>query len=91
MKSLMTVLVMSVAALGLPTAPPRPAVADAPKQDDAQAELLRLEAVVKPTAAELKWQKIPWILDLAEGQRLAKAEGRPLFLWASGDPPLERC
>jgi hypothetical protein len=54
-------------------------------------DLARRAAAVKPTPAELKWQKIPWILDLAEGERLAKAEGRPIFLWASGDPPLERC
>lgn len=54
-------------------------------------DLLRRAAAIKPTPAELKWQKIPWLLDLAEGQRLAKAEGRPIFLWASGDAPLERC
>jgi len=39
----------------------------------------------------LRWQQIPWLLDLAEGQRLAKAEGRPIFLWVTGDDPLERC
>ena len=54
-------------------------------------QLLRLAAAIKPAPEELKWQKIPWILDLAEGQRLASAEGRPIFLWASGDAPLERC
>ena len=53
--------------------------------------LQRFVAAVKPGAEELKWQKIPWILDLAEGQKLAIAEQRPLFLWASGDPPLGRC
>ena len=88
MRALMSALVVS--AVWLQTAP-RPAVADEPKKEDAQAVLLRRAAVVKPTPAELKWQKIPWILDLAEGQRLARAEGRPIFLWASGDAPLERC
>jgi hypothetical protein len=56
-----------------------------------EADLLRRATAIKPTPAELKWQKIPWVLDLAEGQRLAKAEGRPVFLWVTGDPPLERC
>jgi hypothetical protein len=84
------VLVMSVTAVCLQTAP-RSAVADEQKKDDVQAELLRRAAVIKPTPAELKWQQIPWLLDLAEGQRLAQAEGRPIFLWASGDAPLERC
>ena len=54
-------------------------------------DLQRFAAAVKPAPEELKWQKIPWIPDLAEGQRLAAAEGRPIFLWASGDPPLGRC
>ena len=39
-----------------------------------------------------KWRDaIPWVLDLDEGIRLAKAEQRPLLLWTSGDDPLERC
>jgi hypothetical protein len=52
---------------------------------------MRRAAAFKPTSEELRWQQIPWVLDLAEGQRLAKAEGRPVFLWVTGDDPLERC
>jgi hypothetical protein len=48
-------------------------------------------AVIKPTAKELTWLNIPWMLDLKEAQRTAKEEARPLFLWATGDDPLERC
>jgi hypothetical protein len=40
---------------------------------------------------ELKWQTIPWLIDLLEGIRVAKAEHRPLLLFMSGDDPLERC
>ena len=40
---------------------------------------------------EPKWQRIPWLLDLNEGIRVAKAEGRPVLIWVSGDDPLERC
>jgi len=53
-------------------------------------EFLRRAAIIKPRPDELKFQKIPWVLDLAEGQRVAQAEHRPLFLWAIADAPLER-
>lgn len=53
--------------------------------------LTRRAAAIKPTSEELRWQQIPWVLDLAEGRRLAKAEERPIFLWVTGDDPLERC
>jgi hypothetical protein len=53
--------------------------------------LAKRATVIKPAPEELRWQQIPWVTDLAEGQRLAKAEGRPIFLWVTGDDPLERC
>ena len=55
------------------------------------AELTRRAEVIKPSAGELKWQRIPWLTDLAAGQRVARAERRPIFLWVTGDDPLERC
>ena len=48
-------------------------------------------AVVKPTAKELAWLKIPWVLDLTAAQKTAQTERRPIFLWVTGDDPLERC
>jgi hypothetical protein len=39
----------------------------------------------------VKWLAIPWLLDLNEGIRAAKAEKRPVLIWVSGDDPLERC
>lgn len=54
-------------------------------------ELARRAAVIKPAEHELRWQQIPWLTDLAEGERLAQAEQRPIFLWVTGDDPLERC
>ena len=53
--------------------------------------LIRRATVIKPAAAELRWQQIPWLLDLAEGCRIARMERRPIFLWVTGDDPLERC
>ena len=48
-------------------------------------------AAIKPAAKELQWLEVPWILDLAEAQRMAREEKRPIFLWVTGDDPLERC
>ena len=54
-------------------------------------ELAKRAAAIKPATEELRWQQIPWVTDLAEGQRLAQSERRPIFLWVTGDDPLERC
>jgi hypothetical protein len=50
----------------------------------------RIEEAKAP-AEFLRWQEIPWLTDLNEGIRVARAEKRPLLIWASGDDPLERC
>src|SRR4051812_16161329 len=39
----------------------------------------------------MKYQEIPWLLDLEQGIKLAKEEKRPMLIWTSGDDPLERC
>jgi hypothetical protein len=49
-----------------------------------------------PTKAQLRYQDIPWVHDLAEAQAVAKAENRPMFLWGYGgrarpDVGLEGC
>lgn len=54
-------------------------------------DLQRTAAVIKPSPDELRWRQIPWVLDLAKGQGLAAREERPIFLWVTGDDPLERC
>ena len=54
-------------------------------------QVARLVREIKPTPSELKWQQIPWLLDLSEGLRQARLEARPLLLWGSDDDPLERC
>lgn len=64
-----------------------PAAAQTPDPADRSA----LIEAVKPKPSELKWQRIPWLTDLAEGQRVAVREKRPIFLWVTGDDPLGRC
>jgi hypothetical protein len=61
-----------------------------------EAALIRQADTIKPTPAELRWQQLPWELDLQEAIRLAKKERRPIFLWTAGGRdrdgvPLERC
>ena len=52
----------------------------------------RLYAAVKSARpGELRWQQIPWLVDLQEGIRSAREENRPLLLFVSGDDPLEKC
>jgi hypothetical protein len=53
-------------------------------------------ALLLPTKAQLRFQEIPWVLDLAEAQKIAQAERRPIFLWGYGgrarpDIALEGC
>ncbi len=54
-------------------------------------DLMKQAAVIKPSAEELKWQRIPWLIDVGQAQRLSQQERRPIFLWVTGDDPLERC
>src|SRR5262249_13655503 len=56
----------------------------------------RLIAAVKRTPAELRWQQVPWEIDLQEAIDMARKEKRPIFFWAAGGRnrdgvPLERC
>ena len=81
MKTLIISTTLIVAGGALFGAEPRPT----------DAELANRAAAIRPTPQELRWQQIPWVTDLADGQRLAQAERRPIFLWVTGDDPLERC
>lgn len=50
----------------------------------------RLDAL-RQSGALIRWQEVPWQLDLNEGMRQSREEKRPMFLWVAGDDPLERC
>jgi hypothetical protein len=62
-----------------------------PDLDRLPAGGVRRYHLARPTAAELRYRAIPWEVDLGKAVQTARREGRPLFLWASGDDPLERC
>jgi hypothetical protein len=66
--------------------PPRPTLEQLEKQ----------AAALLPSREQLRYLEIPWVHDLAEAQRVARAEHRPIFLWGYGgrarpDNGLEGC
>jgi hypothetical protein len=79
---------LALATLPARAANPPPFKADLDRLHSADVRTYR---AVKPTKKELQWSRIPWLTDLNAALKLAKKEKRPLFLWVSGDDPLERC
>ena len=62
----------------------------------AQESLERRAEAIRPPAELVRYQHIPWVLDLTQAVQLAKDEKRPIFFWAAGGRdrdgiPLERC
>lgn len=39
---------------------------------------------IKPQPGESRWLEVPWLLDLHAARQKAAAEGKPLFVYASG-------
>lgn len=60
-------------------------LAESPVSLEARAKAIR------PTAEETRWQQIPWLRSVTEGQKVALAEKRPIMYWHVDDDPLERC
>lgn len=46
-----------------------------------------LQEALQPDPSE-SWRQIPWRTSLLEGQRVAVAEGKPIFIWAMDGHPL---
>ena len=63
----------------------RPAVSAQPIDTEAFA---KLHALIKPTAAEEKWNQIPWMASLWEARQKAAALGKPILLWEMDGHPL---
>lgn len=51
----------------------------------------RAYPLILPAEHEMRWYRIPWMLDLEEAVKVAKKEKRPLLVWVAGHEPLERC
>lgn len=48
----------------------------------------KLHALIKPSADEEKFMKIPWLTDLWEARKKAAADDRPILLWEMDGHPL---
>ncbi len=62
-----------------------PGLADAPKPRDLEKRAAR----IRPTAAELRWQQIPWVATGEEAKKLAKAENRYILAFNTDSDPLD--
>jgi hypothetical protein len=51
-------------------------------------QLTDLQRLIKPSAPEDRWNRIPWRTSLWEARRLAAARGKPIFLWEMDGHPL---
>ncbi|MGP0068517.1 MAG: hypothetical protein ACLQGP_33575 [Isosphaeraceae bacterium] len=63
--------------------------ADVPRLSPVADVLYKYVKRLRP--GEFKWERIPWLEDLPEAVRQARAENRPILIWIASDPPLERC
>ncbi len=54
-------------------------------------EAAEIYKYVMPRQGELKWQQVPWMVNLPEAFRQARAENRPVLVWATDADPLGRC
>ena len=55
------------------------------------ADLESLAKGIRPRPEETRWQQIPWLRSVVDGQKAARAEKRPIMYWHVDDDPLERC
>jgi hypothetical protein len=47
-----------------------------------------LRALIKPSAREERWSRIPWLADLWAARQKAAREGKPILLWEMDGHPL---
>ncbi len=52
------------------------------------AQSTELHSLIKPRAAEQKWEQIPWLTSLWEARQRAAREGKPILLWEMDGHPL---
>jgi hypothetical protein len=51
-----------------------------------------LHRLIKPQPGELRFQEIPWLLDVWEARKKAAAEGKPILVWSgAGGAPIGVC
>ena len=51
-------------------------------------DLGALKTLIKPRAEEMKWEEIPWMVDLWDARAKAAQAGKPLMLWEMDGNPM---
>jgi hypothetical protein len=52
----------------------------------------KLHTQIKPGPGELRFQQVPWLLDVWEARKKAAAEGKPILVWSgAGGAPIGVC
>jgi hypothetical protein len=77
MRSLLSCLVVGLAAAHATAADPIPAD-----------QFADLQKVIRPSASEDRWASIPWRTDLWSARKEAAKEGKPIVLWEMDGHPL---
>jgi hypothetical protein len=55
-------------------------------------QFVKLLTLIKPQPGELRFQQIPWLLDVWEARKRAAAEGKPILVWSgAGGAPIGVC
>jgi hypothetical protein len=58
----------------------------------ADGQFRKLHTLIKPQPGELRFQQIPWLLDVWEARKKAAAEGKPILVWSgAGGAPIGVC
>ncbi len=52
------------------------------------AEFGRVRGLIKPSADESAWARVPWLTSLWQARQKAAAEGKPILLWEMDGHPL---
>jgi hypothetical protein len=52
------------------------------------AQIARVRELVRPSADEDKWDRIPWQISLWDARKEAAAKGKPILLWEMDGHPL---
>jgi hypothetical protein len=51
-------------------------------------QIARVRELVRPSAHEDRWDRIPWQISLWDARQQAAAQGKPILLWEMDGHPL---
>jgi hypothetical protein len=76
----------------------QPGATQAARREASQAQRIlpehfgKLHKLIKPGPGELRFQEIPWLLDVTQARKKAAALGKPMLVWSgAGGAPIGVC